>query len=452
MVSGRYLVLTERDLESLDPLRLDREIARAALGLRKQLRREGAGDLDAADPFLRSRLVAGRSAFRAVRELPESDPMRAPLAAWVYRLADHRINAGARARVEVEWRLVKHVAAEPERVETTLSELLVRALSDEKRREALVRSYFRIGGDVASAVTLLWQRRQEVASRLGLTGPDAITAPCAGMTDVAGAWLERTNAAFEEIRRPSLPGLLAVALAEGATEGWPRNLVPRTVLEPFRATDLFRSVDLDPGELPALVGPTSFLRAYARVGAAWVDAMAPKDQPFVVAHDPFGLRRRTFGSLLALLGGTRAFGRHALGLSGPRLSEHLRQLSAALLVASRLAALRVLLRGAALGGRELFQETFERETHRALGIALSPRSAGSLIRLHEDDDQRFAGALLAGGDAARLRDERDEDWFRDPRTTERLRDEARLSPERTTTKDALERGSAALYQALTDAL
>src|SRR5499427_9706595 len=58
--------LTERDLESLDPLRLDREIARVARAVHRWRRRlRSGGGLDD-DPFIGGRIIASRTAFRAV--------------------------------------------------------------------------------------------------------------------------------------------------------------------------------------------------------------------------------------------------------------------------------------------------------------------------------------------------------------------------------------------------
>src|SRR4051794_16892069 len=57
-----FMPLTERDLESLDPFRLDREIARVAGAVRRWRRRlRGGGGLDD-DPFIGSGVVSRRPA------------------------------------------------------------------------------------------------------------------------------------------------------------------------------------------------------------------------------------------------------------------------------------------------------------------------------------------------------------------------------------------------------
>jgi hypothetical protein len=246
--------------------------------------------------------------------------------------------------------------------------------------------------------------------------------------------------------------LVDAALGERAREGWPRALTPWAILDWFRGSDLFRDVDLDPGELPRALAPASYLRALARVGTAWVDATAPSDQPFVVAHDPYGLRRRTIGALFGTLPWSAPFARRALGLGTARLAEHRRALGVTVLVASRAAALRVLLRSSALSGRRALRERFEERTAQAFRVPLKPDLAGAVFRLHADDLQRFAGVLLAGAEHRHLVERHEEDWYRNPRAVEQLRDEARLSPERTTTEAALGTGADALYDELYAAL
>jgi hypothetical protein len=147
-----------------------------------------------------------------------------------------------------------------------------------------------------------------------------------------------------------------------------------------------------------------------------------------------------------------AFARRALGLGGERLTTHRRAMAQAVLFESRAAALRVLCRAPALRGRSALREAFEEQIARAFRVHVRPDAAGALFRLHADDLQRFAGLLLAAGDAARLRERHEEDWYRNPRAVEQLRDEAKLSPERTTTEDALKVGADALATDLAAAL
>lgn len=442
--------LTERDLESPDPLRLSREIGEVAARVRRYRRRLVEGSATHDDPFFVGRLVAGKSAFTAMQSLGRDDPLRRPLERWIYRLAEQRINRGAIVEVVRERHHVEHVVTEPERMKVTLSSIVERALAEPVRRAAWLSSYVRAAEPLGSAVASLWERRAEVASRMGVGNPDSIESPNAGVVAAAEQWLVRTADRFFDVcDTPSR--FWDIALAAGATEGWPRHIVPRLVSDLFRETDLLRGLELDPGPLPGAVAPASFPRALARIGAAWVDATAPSDQPFVVAHDPYGLRRRTMGALFGALPAARAFAARALGLDASRIAAHRRALFGAILTESRAAALRVLLRRSALEGRSTFRESFEGRVAETFCLSMPPYAAGSLWRPRIDTAQRFAGILLASEEARRLRDAHDEDWYRNPRAVEELRDEARRSPDPSTTDDALARGADALHAALADA-
>jgi hypothetical protein len=446
--------LTERDLEYPDPLRLDAEIARAARSLMRFRRRLGEGEGYDDDPFFTTRLIASRSAFTAVREMPADDPLRESLLRWVYRLSEARINQATTIRIAAELRMAEHVATEPERVRTTLSALMGRALSEPKRRQGWLTSYVASADTLGAAVAVLWERRAEVAARLGLSGPDVIEGAGADVHAAAERWLARTDDAFASVisGQKSLSGVVSIALADDLPGEFPRHLLPRTIQDFFRDSDLLRSVELDPGPLPESLAPTSLLRAFARVFAAWIDASAPADQPFVIAHDPYGLRRREYGALFGRLPFEASFARKKLAVDGSKAKDYERKLGAALLTTSRTLALRVLLRRSALEGRKSFGQAFESGTERVLGVALRPMAAGAILRLTDDDTQRFAGSLLAASRARVLRDVHDDDWYRNPRAVEQLRDEARFPPVPTTTDEALTAGSDALFASLTNGM
>jgi hypothetical protein len=443
---------TERDLENLDPLKLDREIAALADAVQRWRRRLDRGEGQDEDPFWAGRWIAGRTAFQVVRDLPEADPLRKPLLAWVYRLAEQRIDRVAIARVASERYRTEHVVSEPERVRLPLSAVLHRALAEPGRRQAWLESFLGAGGDLGDAVATLWERRPEVAARMGLSAPDAIESPGPDVVARATDWLDRTEDMLEGYLEESIGSVVGVALGEAAAEGWSGRLLPRTILDYFREGDLLRDVDLDPGPLPRPHAPASTLRALARVGEAWVEATAPRDQPFVVAHDPYRLEGHTIGALFGALPATAPFARRALGVDASRLVDHGRILARVILLESRAAALRVILRPAAHAGRRALREAFEHHAIRAFHVPLRPEAAGTIFRLHADDPQRFAGLLLAFTRAARLQTGHDEDWYRNPRAIEQLRDEARVPALRTTTEEDLGRGADALIALLTRAL
>jgi hypothetical protein len=226
----------------------------------------------------------------------------------------------------------------------------------------------------------------------------------------------------------------------------------RTSTEFFRETRLLDGLDLDPGELPRALAASSFLRALAQLGAAFSDALEPKALPFVVARDPRGLRRHTLSALFGTLPLSSAFAKRALDVGSSALADERRALARVVLLASRALALRVVLRPAALEGTAVFRSAFEERVEQTFGAAVPPTLAGSLWRLSIEDGQRFAGLLSAAVQAERLCEEHDEDWYRNPKAAERLREETALVPDTSTSRDALERGAAALERWLVGAL
>jgi hypothetical protein len=89
---------------------------------------------------------------------------------------------------------------------------------------------------------------------------------------------------------------------------------------------------------------------------------------------------------------------------------------------------------------------------RSFGVVLPKTVAGSVLRLHVDDGQRFGGLLLAASEAERMTEAHDEDWFRNPRAIEQLRAEAALPEQRRPPPETLEAGARSLAHALTRAI
>jgi hypothetical protein len=410
-------------------LAIDRQLRRTAEAWRawRLALRQGAGLDD--DPFQRTRRVSGRALFRQLSELQDTDPLSTPLRRWVYRLAEQRIDRACLAGLGRQRRHVRYALDAPQHGRFCIAEMLSRALHEPPRRDSWLQALLDHAHATGELVALLWERRREIAQRMGLAHPDAIESPCAGLVEVATGWLTSSAELLDESRPQELAALVTSALGSEASEGWPAQLSPSSLLRLLHNPALFRGLRLDPGPLPAAVGAASFLRALARVGAAWVDAAAPSSQPFAVAHDPYGLQRRSHGALFGLLPLNRAFAKRRLGLGTARATDHLRVVSRIVVLESRAAALRVLLRGCALQGRVALAEAFEEQVEQVLGVHLPRHCAGVLWQLHADDAQRFAGLLLGAARSDRLREEHDEDWFRNPRAAEQLRAEAARSPE-----------------------
>jgi hypothetical protein len=434
-------------VEELDLVRLDQEIRSAARAWRRWRRRLRHGVLDDQGPFAPFPSVT-RETFLAVRDRPEQDPLRLPLMRWLYRLLDDKANRVVLSRESAARAVVTHALDEPERVTLSPRGMLDRALRDGARRDDWLRCFFEHGDDVAHAARLHAERRGEVATRLGQPSPASLTWPSAELADSAESWLALSADAASEHRREAFCDVIELGLAKEANRGVPSRFAPDTLGHLFRETALLDSLPLEPGDFPAAIAPASFLRALRRLGAAFSDASAARDQPFVIATDPYGLRRFTLGVLFSLLPLEPAFARRALGLSPGALADHGRALARSLLLDSRAAALRVLLAQPALGGARAFGSAFESGVERAFGCVLEAERAGLVFRLHADDAQRFAGLMLAASEAATLLEAHDEDWFRNPRAADQLRAEAALPPATTTSREALDAGARTLLARL----
>lgn len=463
-------------MDDLDPFDLDRRLARAATRWRRWRRRldQGLG-LDE-DPFEPDGTLAGRTTFHALGELPDVDPLKRPLQRWVYRLAEQRIDREALVAVEAARRYELHPVEAPEGGRYPLAALLARALSEPARRHAWLHAFIDRSHTLSGRVALLWERRAEIAHRMGLDSPDAIEL-CGerarardersearrdaresggGATDLAyepaARWLASSADMASEHLRAEAADFVELALGRDAGDGWPARITPRALGGLLDAGGLLDSVRLDPGALPAVLGVSSFLRALRAVGIAWREALAPAHQPFVVAHDPYALESHATGALFALMPLSRPFLKRQLDLGTARAREHQRAVARVLLLESRAAAMRVLLRPAALAGHRAFAEAHEARVHEALGVELPGSAAGALWRLRVDDAQRFEGWLLAARRAQQLTEDHDEDWFRNPRAADQLRSEAELSPEPAATQESLDAGALALCAALAEAL
>lgn len=435
-----------------DLLALDRELESAVRGWRSWRRRLRRGEGLDSDPLAFYKSVSGRTTFHTLRELSDRDPLAAPLGRWVYRLAEERYTRAGLAEMARERRAVQVALDRPEQGRFTLSELVHRALGDAQRRAGFLEQAIEHAEAASDAQALLFERRAELAERWQVVA-SKVGVPCPEISDVARQFLDLTRDAFSnEVGAGSLARLIGIALAEDAREGWPARVSERSLNAMFEGTRLFDGLDLDPGQLPQTLAPASFLRALTRLGAAWVDSTAPLRQPFAIRHDAYGLRRYMIGALFASLPLSESFLRRRLGLGRDSARAEARAIAKSLLIALRLAALRVLLRGPALLGKAAFLEAFEAESARTLGVPLLPHVAGVLVRIEVDDAQRFAGALLAADRHERLISEHDEDWFRNPRAIEQLRSEADLSPEIAVARETLTAASLTAHRALVSAL
>jgi hypothetical protein len=447
------------------PLDLDRALARAAgqwrswkLRLRTDRDAEEAREDEPLEPF---RNITGQSAFQELAELRQ-DPLRVPFQRWVLRLAEQRVNHEILTRLESERRKPREMPDAPLRGSVSIADLLRNGLADAPRSAIWFRLFLQHAAPVSAHSVELWQRRREFTRRMGIdpAAPlDAVFAPATPSTEAAplgaapprapslpapvkmplegglaaGLGLARRLSAVtrERIRELGARGpaeLFACALGRDVPGDWPARLTPERLRDYFRGGDLLRSLELQGEPLPASLGAASSCRALSILGSAWHEALAPTDQPFVVAHDAYGLGRHEAGALFALLPLNAGFLLRHLGVSKHALGDVQRRVAQLWLIDLASAAFRVQLHGPALGGERGFREEFAELASRELSISLPREVAGAVLQLGVEDEQRLVGRLLAARRAQELTDAHDEDWFRNPRAIEQLRAEARRPP------------------------
>ncbi|WP_437570666.1 hypothetical protein [Sorangium sp. So ce542] len=483
----------------IDLLRLDRDVARAARALRAALgdltRRgpappaEDEGGPSAAEararlenPLEPFRRASARSTYLELTgktpglgaELglaspttaaaPDPTGLAAPLADWVYTLTLERVVWPDRVRLTAAWHAASLTIDLPEPARVSPREARLRLLADptDAGRQTFAEVLARGSGAVADAARVLVERRHEAARLLAEEGLRAIEIPCDppdAAIAAAEALLQRTEPMME--RAPTWYGALGRAVGRDASSGWPARLSPRWIEELFRATKLTEGLAIDLGPLPRPLGAASFARALARFGAALaLGGGGAARGPFALAHAPFDLRRARRAALFGGLVADPVFCARALGLGRGRALDQARATARSLLLSLRLDAAIVALvfrSGQDGGGHVLLRaardrrDRFEEVTARALGAPIPGALAGVLPALDPGAAARLAGAVLAARDRRDLIERFDEDWFRNPRAAEALRDEdgAPRSPASRRASEAdLEAGLGELARAL----
>lgn len=437
-------------MSDLDFLRLDRDL-RLTVRRWQTFQRDLRNGEEAFDPFEATRWVSTRETFLAASSAPD-DPVLAAARRWIYRLAEQRINQYTLLQIERGYRSTPFVFDEPEHNRLSLQQIFHQILLDDPRRLSWVHTFARLSGDLSAAHLRVWERRREVAIRMGLTSPTEIEGCCPDLEKHAEDWLNVTQRIWEVFRKPRYSEYVNATLGKKADAGWPVRLTSDALLDWFRKGHLFTSLNLDPGPLPRAYGASSYLRGMARLGSAWVDATAPTNQPFVIAHDPYGLKRRTYGAMFGLLLSTPAFLQQTLSLGKRDIHVHRQVLGLTLLAYSRAAALRILLRPLAQQGPRVLGSKIEDLTFHTLGFPLKLQNFGASLRLNVDDAQRFSGLFLGHTRLMQMIETHNDDFFRNPKAIDQLRSEAPRMPETETTSEAIEAGAAQLERWISDAL
>lgn len=412
--------MTEDEL--LDPLRLDARIRRAQQSLAAWRRELAAGR---PSEWSGHRDVSTKTLFETLEG--RDDPVAQGARPWVYALTLERVLAVDWVRLELAWRSPVVVLEKPEHEETSMAELLRRVLSPSEstaRREAFA-SALAGAPPLASDAARIWaDRRREATRRLvGDDGPryEFPVQPRRDLEHAATSLLDATDELVEP--RDTWHDALLDSVAPRATEGWPAQMSPRWLHDLFGSTGLCDGLELSLGELPPVLGATSFCRALAVFGEAYAAADVPPTAPFVVSRHPFDTRLARRAALFGALPADPTFTRVALGLGRSRALEQARHVARALLFELRLRAVRVL--AASNQQAELSERKahFEALSERAVGAALPGSLVGLVPRLVPSDPTTLIGGLMAISDARRLRERFDEDWFRNPRAAAALREE-----------------------------
>ena len=373
--------------------------------------------------------LASKTRYERVRELDESDPLRAPLLRWVHRLTEMRVNQLWLDEDERLYREVEHAVREPRDTKLNLAAMKKQALAAQ-RAEAEVwwTNIERCGRALSAHRAEYFQRCTEVYERLGeenmAAGTSCLTSG-ANLTELMAPLWPILRGLLEDAGAVSFSEIIRLALGEHHTDGWPARLHPDSMLRLLSATELFRAVPLQMGALPARLSPASFLRTGHQLGRALCLGWAPTDRPFVLLRDPDDLWGHRLGYVLLLWQLSPIFDEKALGLGRARAQERRRSGGQMLCAFVTLSAIRTLwfetLLDHRVSGPEL-AEVFS--THLPCRREPIPRYAAlSALTVRRDEGTRFAALC----DAALLFDEYvqmyDEDWWRNPRALQQLRAE-----------------------------
>jgi hypothetical protein len=428
---------------SLDPFALDRSIADTArLHARFLEAVAGGGGEEHAFELLPASI--SRATLTELTEHSASDPIAAAAARWVSHLLLEHAAIPTRLAVAHALHHERQPLEAPERGQWAPAQVIEKLLADGPRREGWLSALASVGEELGARRLAWFESLNEKRRELGLAQAPAESERALS----AGAeFLGATRDAEREFRFKSFAELVERGLGSGVPGNWPSPLSPRKLGDWFRETRLLDGLSPRIGRLPRALGAASALRALALFGSAVHEAGASRRRPFVVAHDPDGLRARRFGALFALLPLHASFAGRRLDVDRSRFEEYRRAIAGVVLIAARLSVVRARLSHAARDGGTAYRRCFREDVADALGFELSPRLAGAL--LVDEQGERTLSALFAAALEDRLLTERhDEDWFRNPRCIEELRGELESPPERAPDPDAVERGARQLAASL----
>lgn len=284
------------------------------------------------------------------------------------------------------------------------------------------------GPEIAVAAREHRARAHEAAQRLGEASVHAHFSPGVPFASAAArALLDATeDLSRDAIRdakkknettrdRSSATDVIVIAAAREASAGWPSRLVTRWLEEMFGA--FIHGFSLEPVFPSMVIGASSFARALEIFGFALGRAIAFKSRPFVLADDPFASRAHHVGALFGSIASSATFHRRALGVGSEDANRNARSLARTALIEARVRAARLLLSETAAASRPLFEEV----TFRVFGASLPSSLFGAWPLPRFDEPAKFLAALDAPTLSQSFVDRFDDDWFRNPRAFDALR-------------------------------
>lgn len=424
-------------MQEFDPIVLSRTLARAEDDAWAWLDRLSELAVQDDAPLLAYRSVLCRQYHVELQEaLHAEDPLRPYLLRWLSHLLELRVNGAVYIQnAHLRFHEVHHLES-PEKLTGTL-DVICRKILAEERRGAWVKELERASQPVAELTTHLWQRRVEVYKRLGGRSLDEVELPTPEVYELASEVLTSTQPLITEL--PGLSKALAHAVKPGSLT-FPARLAPAALVDWFRETRLLEAVKLRPFTWPKPLAGSSFGVALDRFGSAWQRALAPRNQPFVVAYDPLGLAESTSGWLFASLLTNPTFQKRNLNGAWAKQRDVNRFWGLLGVHELRLRALRVLTRQALQVDHRERPRALEHLSERVWGEPLGKNLLGVLPQLRAADPQRLCAVGLATLRAESLTEAHNEDWFRNPRAVDELRSTASMPPEFSVASDEVREG------------
>ena len=430
-----------------DPHKLDRTLA----GYAEQRRR-----------FTRA-LQIGNAEEHAFENLPRAlnlelleelesakvvDPFAAGAEAWARELLLSHAVSGAEQRLSQAFAVELHDVDRPERGRFSVRQLRERALADGARRDGWLQTLAGCALGVRNRRAQLWEAEAEHSERLRATPARFGAAPEAELA-LSRQLLDSTSDAYREFQLESLTALIAQGLGRDVAADFPTRLGAQQLGALFYEGDWLRGLTPAFSGFEPVLGAASLSRALWNFGSAWHEAAADPKRPFVLRQSPRGYRQAMFAAMFALLPLTPAFLQRRLGVSRGRLPEAARALSRVYLLGARALSLSAELSVASLRGARAHSDAFAEFSERAFGFELPAELRGVLWeRRHAltHGSALFEAALRH----AELREEHDDDWFRNPRVIEELRAEALTPAALGPDMDRLQRGLATFVSLLNE--